>query len=171
MTDIRKPMRSRLTRRRATRRPILRREPARSLARTFFGTCLGLALATVLGGQAAAAGVTGLWHTDGGGVVEIRTCAVSVCGRLMSTPGLIRNPAQLDVANENVALRGRLLKGIIFVEGFRRSGESWVDGTIYDPNGGDTYAASLELADANTLKVSACMMVIMCKTMMWTRAI
>jgi len=150
---------------------VLRRGPARRPAGTVIATCLAMMLATVSGGQAAAADVTGLWHTDGGGVVEIRTCAVSVCGRLMSTPGLIRDPAQLDVANENPALRKRPLKGIVFVDGFRRSGGSWVDGTIYDPNSGATYAASLELADANTLKVSACVVFVLCKTMTWTRAI
>lgn len=61
---------------------------------------------------------------------------------------------RVDKLNPDPALRGRSLLGITILQGFIYTAEhAWKDGTIYDPNSGNTYKSTMTLLDRNTLKV------------------
>lgn len=133
---------------------------------------VGLALAFALMGavDARAADVLGTWMTPTrNGVVEIFSCGASVCGRLVSSDGLKADPGLKDVNNTDPALRGRALKGLVILQGFKGSGGSWSGGQIYNADDGKVYSASLTLDADGTLKVRGCVVVPLCKTQTWTR--
>lgn len=112
----------------------------------------------------------GRWSTPSRhGVVEIAACGSSICGRLMESDHIRTNPAYPDSANRDPALRSRALKGLTILQGFRRDGEGWSGGTIYNPEDGGTYKATVTLADANTLKLKGCIVWPLCKTQTWKR--
>ena len=130
-------------------------------------TCAALALA----GAARAADVTGVWHTaEQGGLVEIDPCGDSVCGRLVTSSKLAGNPNLKDAQNKNPALRSRLLKGLVVLQGFHRDGAGWSGGQLYHPPSGSTYKGELRLAAPDRLEVTGCIVSPLCQTQIWLRA-
>lgn len=133
---------------------------------------LGLA-ATLVAVPALAAGpemVLGKWRTPSrNGVVEITKCGTSICGRLIDSQNLRTNPNLLDEKNKDTAKRGRKLKGLQLLGGFTGSAKQWDGGTIYNPEDGGTYKATITPAGADTLKLKGCIVWPLCKTQTWTR--
>jgi len=93
----------------------------------------------------------GTWRTAGGhGFIEVYRCAGdgTLCGKLASfliDPG-DPNPQGLDLRNPDPARRSRSLCGLVFMYGFRPDGpDAWSGGTVYDPESGNTYSATLIL--------------------------
>ena len=127
------------------------------------------AAALAAASPAAADGVLGLWKTETrNGIVEISRCGASVCGRLVTSDGLKADPNLKDVNNSNAALRGRPLKGLLILSGFKPEGAVWNGGKIYNAEDGKTYSARLTPA-GNRLQVRGCIFVPLCKTQSWTR--
>ncbi|MCH8553980.1 MAG: DUF2147 domain-containing protein [Schleiferiaceae bacterium] len=59
-----------------------------------------------------------------------------------------------DSKNPDPKLRGRDLVGLIILNNFVYDGKNtWVDGTIYDPQDGKTYSCKLTLTSPNKLDV------------------
>ena len=52
--------------------------------------------------------------------------------------------------------------------GLKPAGGSW-KGSIYNPNDGGTYAATVSLRSANTLEVKGCLVWPLCKTQVWAK--
>lgn len=114
--------------------------------------------------------VLGTWRTPSKhGVVEIDRCGTSICGRLVESDNIRKNPDLRDVNNKDEARQGRRLKGLQILGGFSREPGKWVGGTIYNPEDGGTYKATITPADAGTLKLKGCMIWPLCKTQTWTR--
>jgi uncharacterized protein (DUF2147 family) len=130
---------------------------------------IAAALAAVAG-SAWAADVTGTWLTPtDGGQVQIAPCGASVCGRLVTGARIRAEPGVKDARNKDAALRSRPLKGLLLLQGFTGSGGAWSGGTIYNPDDGNIYKASLKLVDADTLQVKGCVVAPLCKTQTWKR--
>lgn len=128
-----------------------------------------LTASLALVGSASASDVTGVWRTtESGGRIEINRCGASICGKIVggeATPG---RPAT-DVKNKDAALRNRSLNGLVIMEGFSGGPSDWTGGTIYNPNDGGTYKASVKLAAADTLQVKGCLAAMLCQTQTWKR--
>ncbi len=134
-------------------------------------TALVAAILSTVAVPAFAADVTGTWRTpDHQGVVQVTACGSSVCGRLVTTDDIAANPNLADSKNADPAQRSRLLKNMLFLEGFTGSGGNWTGGKIYNPEDGKTYSATLTLDGDNTLKVRGCLVFPLCETQTWTRA-
>ncbi len=131
---------------------------------------LALALVGVAG--AALAGPEGTWLTEGGkSHVEIRRCGEEFCGRFvwLREPLDKEGTVKLDKNNKDETLRSRTILGMDFVFGFAAGGEGpWKDGRIYNPENGKTYRSNLRLKDADTLRVSGCVL-FFCDGQTWTR--
>lgn len=115
---------------------------------------------------AVPAPITGRWLTaEGKAVVEIAACGRSLCGRiarvLKPRPG---GPA-VDVNNPDPALRGRPIRGIAILSGYRPSGDRW-HGRIYDPESGRTYRSELSRV-GGVLTVKGCWGPF-CRSQQWT---
>lgn len=131
---------------------------------------LGALLAAAPAPAPAADTAVGRWKTETrNGIVEIQRCGASICGRLVSSELLRQQPDLKDVNNQNVAQRGRPLKGLLLISGFTADGDAWSNGQIYNPDDGKTYKSKVTVVDANTLKVRGCIFVPLCKTQTWTR--
>lgn len=121
-------------------------------------------------GSALAADVTGTWLTaTDGGQVQIAPCGASVCGRLLTGARIKSEPGVKDENNKDAALRSRPLKGLLLLQGFTGAGGAWNGGTIYNPDDGNIYKASLKLLDADTLQVKGCVVAPLCKNQTWKR--
>ncbi|HEX8064284.1 MAG TPA: DUF2147 domain-containing protein [Allosphingosinicella sp.] len=135
-------------------------------------TALAAAVASAAG--AASPDVRGLWTTPVGATVELAPCGANLCGKLVSSPGIRANPAATDRNNKNAALRGRKLKGLTIVWGFKPSAGGWSGGRIYNPGDGKIYSGSIDPAAGGMLKVKGCVASLMginfCGLQQWKRA-
>jgi uncharacterized protein (DUF2147 family) len=64
------------------------------------------------------------------------------------------NP-RMDIKNEKESLRKKPLLGLEMLKGFEYDADdkAWDDGTIYDPNEGETYSCIIKMKDKNHLDV------------------
>ena len=87
-------------------------------------------------------------------------------------PGSYRPPDApegplLDVNNSDPALRSRSIVGLPLLRGFKPAGPgSWDKGTIYDPEGGETYRSKMRLLSVDRLEVAGCVLFI-CRRQTW----
>lgn len=100
--------------------------------------------------------VIGLWLTgDGDGWIRIERSGDGLTGTIAGSPTRKpSDPVRYDDLNPDPALRNRPLDGLAILQGFRYDGEGrWSHGTVYDPNSGNTYRATLTLLDSGTLRI------------------
>jgi uncharacterized protein (DUF2147 family) len=136
------------------------------ILRTAAALVLTLAVAT----PAFASDITGRWRTPGnGGEVEVYQCGAAVCGRLISSTHIAKDPNAVDVRNQDATKQGRKLKGLTFLTGFTGGPKEWKGGKLYNPEDGKTYQGTITAVDANTLKLKGCVVAPLCKTQVWTR--
>ena len=127
---------------------------------------MSLAMAAAASSDAA----VGKWKTETrNAIVEIARCGSSLCGKLLTSDGIAANPGLKDSKNKDEKLRGRLLKGLQILNGFRFENGAWKGGTIYKADNGKTYDATITLVDANTLKLKGCVVAPLCSSQTWTR--
>lgn len=123
-----------------------------------------------LGTSALASDVTGVWRTsEEGGRIAIERCGNSICGKILGGGAPQAGRSSTDDKNKNPALRNRQLLGLTIMQGFSGGPQVWTGGTIYNPNDGGTYKASVKLASADSLQVKGCIAPPLCKTQTWTR--
>ncbi|WP_370516146.1 DUF2147 domain-containing protein [Novosphingobium sp. 18052] len=128
---------------------------------------IGLSVPAV---AADADSVLGTWRTPSkNGVVEIARCGGSICGKLMSSDHIKTNPELKDINNKDTARRDRKLKGLQIVGGFKLDDGVWTGGSIYNPEDGGTYKATITPAGPDSLKLKGCIVWPLCKTQTWNR--
>ena len=129
------------------------------------------ALMAVQNPVSTAESALGTWRTEvREGIVDIRRCGTSICGKLVTSDGIRADPTLTDRNNKNPALRNRPLRGLPMLSGFKPAEVGvWSDGTIYNAEDGKTYSARLTPEGADRLKVRGCIFVPLCKTQTWTR--
>jgi uncharacterized protein (DUF2147 family) len=142
-----------------------------SLALWLAATAIGLA-ATPAGAQSTTP--VGVWLHDNKRIeIEITPCGETLCGKLVwfKRPNDAQGLPLVDLNNPDSALRARPLIGLVVLNGLRRTGENtWENGSIYDPDDGATYNASMSMQDDGALQVRAyVLMPMLGKTFVWTR--
>lgn len=136
------------------------------MLRTLAATALVFAIAT----PAMAADIVGRWRTPGnGGEVELYKCGAAVCGRLISSANIAKDPNLADIKNKDEAKKTRKLKGLTIMTGFTGGPTEWKGGKLYNPEDGNTYSGTITATDENTLKLKGCVVAPLCKTQVWTR--
>lgn len=112
-------------------------------------------LSLLLVAPIAEAGIAGCWIPESGdAVVALETRDGRVTGRIvgmedpvftaeegLGTPG----EARRDLNNPEPALRTRLMAGLAIVADLEQDGDVWKNGSIYDPESGNTYSARAEV--------------------------
>jgi uncharacterized protein (DUF2147 family) len=140
-------------------------------------TILGAGMLVLVGlSPATSEDATGVWSTEAGKArVRISPCGSALCG---SVVGLKEpnDPAtgqpKTDKFNADAGKRGRPVIGIQMLIGMKPSGtpDKWA-GQIYNAEDGKTYAGSIAMMGASSLKVEGCVMGgMICKSQTWTRA-
>jgi uncharacterized protein (DUF2147 family) len=106
--------------------------------------------------------VTGVWidHT-GQGAVEITPCGSRVCGRVV----WLKNPNHKSRTGKRIC--GTQVLGDLQ----KQSTTAWESGWIYNPEDEERFSAALQLANANTLRVTGYLGIkFLGETFTWKRA-
>lgn len=134
-------------------------------------TILVSVLAALAAGAAGAdpLDVEGQWRTDDGdAIVEIAACnGDAPCGTVVwIDPQTVEVNA--DRNNQDPALRARPLIGLEMLWGFNRDETAWKSGSVYDPDSGRTYRATIRRLNPSELEMKGCWGFI-CRTRVWAR--
>ncbi|QQO15664.1 DUF2147 domain-containing protein [Bradyrhizobium diazoefficiens] len=133
-------------------------------------------LAALLGAMVAHAqsiDASGTWLTQAGDArVRISKCGSGICGHIV----WLREPMDTatgqpatDSKNPNPALAKRPMIGLPLFNGMQPSGPAKWSGQIYNADDGSTYASSVALTGADSLRVEGCVGAL-CGGETWTRA-
>ena len=129
------------------------------------------ALAILAAVPASAATPEGLWHTaDNNGEVLISACDQgALCGKIVTSDRIKAQPGLADDKNKDASLRTRLLKDLPILKGFTGGPVEWKGGSVYRPEDGNTYKGTIKVIDANSIKLTGCVVFPLCKSQVWTR--
>ena len=139
---------------------------------TLIAVLLAVLLTTPSAQAQGAAEPTGIWQTQAGDArVRILKCGGGICGVIVSLREPI-DPAtgkpQVDSKNPNPALHSRPIVGLPLFSAMRPVAPGKWSGQIYNADDGGTYASSITLAGADTLRVEGCVGAL-CGGETWTR--
>ncbi|MDE5441585.1 DUF2147 domain-containing protein [Bradyrhizobium sp. CSA207] len=142
---------------------------------TFRFAVLTVFLAALSGAPAYAqsADASGIWLTQAGDArVKIGKCGSGICGVIV----WLREPHDTatgqpatDSKNPNPALARRPMIGLPLFSGMQPTGPNKWSGQIYNADDGSTYASSITVAGADSLRVEGCVGAL-CGGETWTRA-
>jgi uncharacterized protein (DUF2147 family) len=124
---------------------------------------------------ARAADPTGVWLTeDDEARVRIYRCGQNLCGMVLS----LKEPNEpatgkpkLDKFNQDKSKRARPIVGIELMSGLKPTAtpDQW-EGSLYNPEDGDTYKGILTVESLLTLKLQGCVLGgLICKSETWKR--
>lgn len=99
--------------------------------------------------------------------VEIYSCGDAVCGRVSKILKYPKDGARTDIHNSDRSLRNRPLVGLPVLLNFKND-DGRLEGRVYDPKSGRSYAATITRRGDDRLILKACLLFI-CKTQEWTR--
>jgi uncharacterized protein (DUF2147 family) len=113
--------------------------------------------------SAGPSGILGIWRTERDeSKVEIFMCGEKLCGKILwlknpvytdGRDGEVGTPV-IDRKNPDPALKSRPVLGLRILEGFTaEGGNSWGNGTCYDPKSGKTYRGKIHLAAPDRLEL------------------
>jgi uncharacterized protein (DUF2147 family) len=109
------------------------------------------------GGATAQGAAAGQWVTaDGQARVDVFDCDGALCGRIvwLKEPVDESGRVRRDVSNADPDLRARPLLGLQVLTALVPDGEDrWSDGTVYVPESGREYRASVSMEGPNILVV------------------
>jgi len=120
-------------------------------------------------GKVAARALLGNWLVEKkDGIIAITEAAD---GTLTGTIVGGSRPTDRDEHNPDPALRSRLLKGSVIIQGMHfDGGQTWSGGSIYDPGNGSSYHCTMELLASGDLKVRGYIGVpLLGRSQVWTR--
>ena len=131
------------------------------------------ALSGTTAAHAQSADASGTWLTQAGDArVKISKCGGGICGVIVwlrePTDTATGQPAT-DSKNPNPALARRPMIGLPLFSGMQTSGPNKWSGQIYNADDGSTYASSVSVTSAETLRVEGCVGAL-CGGETWTRA-
>ena len=138
------------------------------------GAALAIVAALAASPAMAADPVFGVWLTASkDGKVRIAPCAANpaeACGVVVWGRGPNGEDARTltDLKNPDPARRAQPVVGLQIISDFRRAGDGWTGGRIYEPQTGRTFKAKMESAGPNALKVAGCVL-FFCRSETWTR--
>jgi uncharacterized protein (DUF2147 family) len=134
-----------------------------------------IGIAAAMPAWADAPSPVGRWLTeDKRAVIEVYACGSLFCGKVVwqSEPREKDGTIKVDRYNADPALRRHPLCDLQIMAGFTSvpgSPAEWQDGTIYNPESGSTYSATLRLKDAATLYLRGYIIIpLLGETQTWT---
>lgn len=124
-----------------------------------------VSLAVLAGSAHAAPGATpiGLWQNPKGTIaVQTQACGPLLCGHIVwAGPQAIADARAAGVPS---------LVGIELLSDYRASGTGRWTGKVYIPDVGHRFYSTIELRNANSLRISGCILGgLICKHQDWTR--
>lgn len=116
--------------------------------------------------------IVGKWYTqDEDAQVEIFKEGDVYHGKMVWLKEPTENgKPKVDENNTDKAKRDRPILGMRLLSDFVHDGDTWEDGTIYDPRNGKSYSSIIKLVDKDTMEVRGYVgIAAFGKTVEWTR--
>lgn len=129
--------------------------------------------------------IVGTWITQQLTEVTIEPCAVGYCGYItkivVPEDILLQYGAEeiealgeenfFDYLNKDPALRDRPILGLELLTLTRQKGDAIFEGTVYNPQDGETYDGFVEITGPDTVELNGCVFFNrICRGEEWTRA-
>jgi uncharacterized protein (DUF2147 family) len=141
---------------------------------------IGIGLAAVLvpasATTAQAADPTGYWRKADQGKypakMQLYYCGGrSICVKIawLQNPRDSKGRELQDVRNVNPSLRGRTIEGMHIIRGMKQVSANQWKGTVYNPEDGKTYSASVTLASSRQIVLKGCVASFLCREQVWLR--
>ena len=118
------------------------------------------------------ADVEGRWLTQNKeGWIRLEIVGDTLEGSIAGAPPGSPGKRDFDDRNPDPALRSRRLDGLVIMTGFKYAGNGrWKNGTVYDPDSGNTYKCTARLLDPDTLKIKGYIGIpLLGRSEIWTR--
>lgn len=146
----------------------------------FLSAAMGIALAAALlpatASSAQAGDPTGYWRKAEQGrfpaKMQIYNCGGrSICVKIawLQNPHDSQGRMLQDVRNVNPSLRGRTIEGLPIVKGMAQAGANQWKGSIYNPEDGKTYSATITLASSSKIVLKGCVAAFLCREQVWLK--
>jgi uncharacterized protein (DUF2147 family) len=142
------------------------------------GLLIAAALVPTSSTQAASADPTGYWRkADQGerpGKMQLFRCGSGnrlLCAKIvwLENPLDSKGRPLHDIRNENPSLRDRPILGLPIINGLQPVAANQWKGSIYNPEDGNTYSATLTLVSRNQINLRGCKGWILCGERIWVR--
>jgi uncharacterized protein (DUF2147 family) len=131
------------------------------------GLLIGMAMASTEVAAQAAEDAVGVWlNPENQSNVEFYKCGEGLCGKITK---LATGGAATDEKNTEADKRSRPIMGLVIMEGAKKAGPVKWSGNLYNPVDGKTYAGSVTVKAKDTIELSGCVALVLCKTTAWTR--
>lgn len=146
----------------------------------FFSAAIGLALAAAFlpasATSAQAGDPSGYWRKADQGQhpakMQLYRCGGrSICVKIvwLQNPRDSKGRELQDVRNVNPSLRGRTIEGMHIIRGMQQTSANQWKGTVYNPEDGKTYSATVTLASSRKIVLKGCVASFLCREQVWLR--
>ena len=130
------------------------------------GLLIGLAMTSSKVAAQAAEDAVGVWlNPENQSNVEFYKCGEGLCAKITK----VSDGQKTDDKNPDVAKRNRPVVGLVIMEGAKKSGANTWSGTLYNRADGKSYSGTVTVKAKNTLDLSGCVALVVCRTTTWTR--
>ena len=108
----------------------------------------------------------GVWlNPENQSNVEFYRCGEGLCAKITK----VSDAQKTDDKNPDAAKRNRPIVGLVIMEGAKKSGANTWSGTLYNRADGKSYSGTVTVKAKNTLDLSGCVALVVCRTTTWTR--
>ena len=127
---------------------------------------LGLSMAGGPARAQTAEDAFGVWlNPENQSNVEFYKCGEGLCAKITK----VSDGQKTDDKNPDVAKRNRPVVGLVIMEGAKKSGANTWSGTLYNRADGKSYSGTVTVKAKNSLDLSGCVALVVCRTTTWTR--
>lgn len=141
---------------------------------------LGIAVVQFAAVSAAApqSPIEGVWLTSARTELTIAPCRAGYCGYITKIVvpkkyGALVDGADpatfVDVNNKDPRLKNRPIQGLQILTLRPTGNPHYYEGEIYNPEDGNVYAGSIEVLQANVIRLKGCVLYVLCQEQEWAR--
>jgi uncharacterized protein (DUF2147 family) len=108
----------------------------------------------------------GVWlNPENQSHTEFYKCGDSVCGKIVRAV----DGQKTDDKNPDPAKRNRPIVGLVIMQGAKKTGPTTWAGDLYNRADGKTYSGTVTVKSKDSLALSGCVALVLCKTVTFTR--
>ena len=108
----------------------------------------------------------GVWlNPENQSHTEFYKCGAGLCAKIAK----VTDGQKTDDKNPDAAKKSRPIVGLVIMEGAKKSGANTWSGTLYNRADGKSYSGTVTVKAKNSLDLSGCVALVVCRTTTWTR--
>lgn len=108
----------------------------------------------------------GTWLNPANGThIQMYKCGAGLCAKIAK----ITDGQKTDDKNPDAAKRSQPIIGLVIMNEAKPTGGNTWQGSLYNREDGKSYSGTITVKNKDTLDLSGCVAVVLCKTVTWTR--